>query len=155
MAQETTPDVLSGQPVDFPDANTPGWTREVLRSDIHTISQANRRFCDFLRQSHVNEETLFAVKLGLEEALANAVKHGNQRDPGKTVVFRHLVTPQYIAVTVTDQGEGFNLGAVPDPTLDENLEVPHGRGIMLMRAYLDHVSYNAAGTQVCMLKLRP
>ena len=58
-------------------------------------------------------------------------------------------------VAVEDEGQGFDPSAVPDPTADENLELPHGRGLVLMRAYMDEVSFNAKGNRVTMRKKAP
>jgi serine/threonine-protein kinase RsbW len=62
------------------------------------------------------------------------------------------IDPRRAIITVTDQGEGFNPAVVPDPTIDENLEKPSGRGIMLMRAYMDEVCFNNRGNQVRLVK---
>ena len=56
--------------------------------------------------------------------------------------------------TITDEGPGFHLSEVPDPTADENLERPCGRGLMLIRAFMDEVSYNESGNQVRLVKRR-
>jgi len=98
------------------------------------------------------QSALFAIKLAVEEALNNAIKHGNGFDARKTVEVVFRVDPQEVEVTITDQGKGFEPDSVPDPTRDENLEKPCGRGIMLMRAYMDKVQYNEAGNQVRMVK---
>ncbi|MBN1511698.1 MAG: ATP-binding protein [Phycisphaerae bacterium] len=98
------------------------------------------------------EETLFAVKLALEEAMTNAVKHGNGCDPNKRVTVRYLVTDEKIEVIVCDEGGGFEPSGVPDPTTPDRLPLPNGRGIMLMRAYMDHVAYRRNGTEVYMMK---
>jgi len=97
-------------------------------------------------------DAVFAVKLALEEALINAVKHGNRDDPAKTVTIEYDVDAREVRIAVTDEGEGFRPADVPDPTADENLECPTGRGIMLMRAYMDRVDYNRQGNSVRMVK---
>src|SRR5687768_14154252 len=79
------------------------------------------------------EEDKFGIHLSVEEALMNAIKHGNQRDPEKFVFVEYRLSDTALFVQVEDQGEGFNPEEVPDPTLDENLELPSGRGLMLMR----------------------
>lgn len=99
-----------------------------------------------------SEETLFAVKLALEEAMTNAVKHGNGCDPRKHVKVRYLVTEEKIEVIVEDEGRGFKPDGVPDPTTPDRLPLPNGRGIMLMRAYMDNVHYRRNGTEVYMMK---
>jgi len=100
------------------------------------------------------ESALFAIKLALEEALNNAIKHGNAGAPQKHIEVLFEVGPDQASITITDQGDGFDPSTVPDPTADENLEKPSGRGIMLMRAYMDEVRYNRKGNQVRMVKRR-
>src|SRR5690348_9714667 len=72
------------------------------------------------------EEDNFGVHLATEEALMNAIKHGNQRDESKSVTFRYKISPTSLWMQIEDEGPGFDPAAVPDPTLDENLEVPSG-----------------------------
>ncbi len=97
-------------------------------------------------------EAVFAIKLALEEALTNAIKHGNRRDPAKMVRFEYTISPTRTEIRIVDEGGGFDPTDLPDPTADENLECPTGRGIMLMRAYMDHVEFNACGNAVRMIK---
>ncbi len=80
---------------------------------------------------------IFGVRLALEEALVNAIKHGNGLDPNKEVFVICQISHDKVRVVIEDQGPGFRLEDVPDPTEDENLEKPGGRGIMLMRAFLE------------------
>jgi serine/threonine-protein kinase RsbW len=94
------------------------------------------------------------VRLGLEEALVNAVRHGNRGDPRKRVRVRYRVAPQEVWAEVEDEGPGFDPGAVPDPTGPERLERPGGRGLLLMRHYLSSVSYNERGNAVTLRKRR-
>ncbi len=98
------------------------------------------------------ENTAFAIKLALEEAVSNAFRHGNKCDPRKRIFVRYEVTPDRIVIEVQDEGDGFDPCCVPDPTQPEFIDRPHGRGIMLMRAYLDAVEYNASGNVVRLLK---
>ena len=93
----------------------------------------------------------FAVRLAIEEAIVNGFRHGNAGDPGKTVRFECEITEDMIRVEVVDQGPGFNPEGVPDPTDEANLEVPSGRGIMLMRAYMTEVDYLPPGNRVRMV----
>jgi serine/threonine-protein kinase RsbW len=99
-----------------------------------------------------SEAATFAIKLALEEAINNAIKHGNRYDPNKVVDLTFQVGPDKAVVTVTDQGDGFDPASLADPTADENLEKPTGRGVMLMQAYMDEVRFNEKGNQVLMVK---
>jgi len=98
-------------------------------------------------------DAVFGINLSLEEALTNAVRHGNAGDPDKTVTIRYFVDAERVVVMVRDEGNGFRPEAVPDPTADENLERPSGRGLMLMQSYLSQVTYSPRGNEVWMLKL--
>lgn len=90
----------------------------------------------------------FAVRLAWEEAISNAIHHGNQdRADGRIEVAYH-VEPQRLLIRVTDEGAGFDPSAVIDPTLDENLECPSGRGLLLMRAYMTRVEIPPPGNTV-------
>lgn len=97
---------------------------------------------------------IFGVRLALEEALVNAIKHGNGLDPKKEVFVLCQISQEMVRVVIEDQGAGFRLQDVPDPTDDENLEKPGGRGIMLMRAFLSVVEYNERGNRVVLEKHR-
>jgi len=99
-----------------------------------------------------NEEALFAVRLAVEEALANAIRHGNHADARKRVLVRYAVSDRQIDVHVSDEGKGFDPSRVPDPTAAENLQLPSGRGIMLMRAYMTKVEFNGRGNEVHLVK---
>lgn len=92
------------------------------------------------------------VMLAVEEALINAIKHGNQHDPDKIVTIVHTITPTEFAITIEDQGHGFNPLAVPDPCLFDNLEKPSGRGLLLMRHYLTSVEFSSKGNSVRLIK---
>jgi len=100
-----------------------------------------------------DEEMVFALRLSLEEALSNAIRHGNKGDAYKKVKVRYLINSDIIDIYVEDEGSGFNPRDVPDPTAQENLSNPSGRGIMLMRAYMNKVEYNAAGNVIHLVKL--
>ena len=95
-------------------------------------------------------------RVGLTEALSNAMLYGNAHDPSKSVVVEISVAAGHLRATVRDQGAGFDPGAVPDPTRPENLSRPCGRGLFLMRQLLDEVWYNDRGNEVTLvLRLDP
>ena len=99
-----------------------------------------------------DDEALFALRLSLEEALTNAIRHGNNRDVKKKIQIKYCVDNEAIEVRVTDEGGGFRPEDVPDPTAEENIARPSGRGIMLMKAYMDKVLYNRDGNEVYMVR---
>ncbi len=124
----------------------------VITSEWKAARQAEQRLLKEVARHGYSETAIFAIRLALEEALANAIRHGNRSDPAKKVEINYEIDDHRALITITDQGDGFNPSQVPDPTTDENLAKENGRGIMLMRAYMDEVHYNARGNQVQILK---
>jgi serine/threonine-protein kinase RsbW len=106
-----------------------------------------------LHARHINDHDVFSIKLALEEALVNAIKHGNQMDRTKKVHIAYQLLPDRFHVQITDDGPGFDPSDVPDPTAFENLERPCGRGLMLMRHYMTEVAFNERGNRVTMSKV--
>ena len=127
-------------------------TNCVIPSDPRAARRLAEEILSRVRSRGYGKEVCFAIRLALEEALINAIKHGNRSDPDKKVRVCAEVGEDLTAITVADEGEGFNPDSVPDPTADENLEKPCGRGIMLMRAYMDEVRFNDRGNEVRMIK---
>lgn len=101
------------------------------------------------------EASKFAVRLAVEEALSNAFHHGHRELASTPVRLEYRIDAQRVVITVEDQGPGFDPGTVPDPTLDENLERPSGRGLMLIRAFMTRVTFNARGNLITMEYERP
>ena len=87
----------------------------------------------------------FAVRMVLEEAIVNAIKHGHHNDPGKEVEVRYRLGADHLLFEVEDEGRGFDPGQVPDATAPENLQRPSGRGLLLIRHYSTWVRHNAQG----------
>lgn len=98
------------------------------------------------------DNAAFAIKLALEEAMTNAFRHGNRRDPSKHITVQYDVTKDRVEIVVQDEGDGFDPDQIPDPTQFEFIDRPHGRGIMLMRSYLDEVVFSDGGSSVRLVK---
>ena len=124
----------------------------VIPSDVQVIRRVALEVLDVVTHCGYDETSAFGIRLALEEALYNAIRHGNRMDPAKLVELNYDIDRSRAILTVTDQGEGFDPASVPDPTTDENIEKPCGRGIMLMRAYMDQVSFNPRGNEVRLVK---
>jgi len=126
-----------------------------MPSEIKAVSPLVDRLMRLIGGSHcVAGEEPF-VELAIEEALNNAVVHGNRMDPQKLVRIRcHCDPGKGISLVVKDQGQGFDPNAVPNPLSPENLNADHGRGIRLMRVAMDEVSFEHGGTEVHMRKAR-
>ena len=126
----------------------------VIPSEPGAASTARETILSEVKRQQFPEEDTFAIKLALEEALANAIKHGNQNDPARKVTVRYAVTPQQVIIIVRDEGPGFAPDNIPDCTAPERLPLPDGRGIMLIRSYMDEVCYRDNGREVYLMKRR-
>lgn len=101
-----------------------------------------------------SKDDIFAVHLALEEAFINAVKHGNKMDPAKKVKIEYSVGPDKVEVSVTDEGDGFDPQTVPDPRSGKNLYKPEGRGLFLIKSYMDMVRFNEQCNCVYMVRYK-
>jgi serine/threonine-protein kinase RsbW len=135
------------------DADLPATAELAFPSDPAEARRVQDRIEQLLRSHHVPDRDVFCVKLALEEALINAIKHGNRMDRAKTVRLVYRLSAGRFEVSVTDEGPGFDPAVVPDCTAPENLERPSGRGLMLMRHYMTQVDYNDRGNGVTMHKV--
>lgn len=124
--------------------------RFVLANARGDIEQAERAILDAIERHGYGASCAFGVRIALEEALSNAFKHGNGDDPVKTVTLDCRVDEKCIRIEIEDQGQGFDPGSVPDPTEQENLEIPAGRGLMLMRSFMTEVTIPPPGNRVEM-----
>jgi serine/threonine-protein kinase RsbW len=128
-----------------------------LRQSFPSRGEAISPFVDQLmhfiarfRDVHSSEA---GIELALREALANAVIHGNHEDPHKRVFIScRCTTNGEVSIKIQDEGQGFESGAVPDPTTVENRLRTSGRGIYLMRTFMDDVHFEERATVVCMHK---
>jgi serine/threonine-protein kinase RsbW len=123
-----------------------------IQSDLPATRDVQKQILDAVKHHHYSESTLHAIHLALEEGLINAVKHGNKHDAKKTVHIEAKVTDKATEIIIEDQGGGFARKEVPDPCAKENLLKPSGRGILLMEAYMDKVTYSLGGRRVRMIK---
>jgi len=124
----------------------------VIPSDPVEARRVQEHIEQLLLASPCEPKDLFSIKLALEEAMVNAIKHGNQYDRNKKVEIAYQVTSERFIICITDEGGGFDPADVPDPTAVENLERPCGRGLMLMKHYMSEVDYNKRGNSVQMAK---
>lgn len=121
-------------------------------SDFASARSVQRQLLTEVAKHGYDKAAAFAIRLAVEEGMNNALKHGTRMDPAKSVEVELDIDPRRAVVTVTDGGDGFDPNCVPDPTNDENLRKPRGRGLMLMKAYMDEMRFNDRGNQVTMMK---
>ena len=123
------------------------------RDQIGALQDLVVEYAEELGYSH---GARFALRLAMEEAIANAFRHGHRDLPDDTPIdIEYTISDDSIRLSVADKGPGFSPQSVPDPTLDENLEIPGGRGLVLMRAYMTRIVHNEAGNRVEMELRRP
>ena len=126
-----------------------------LPSRQDSVTEAANALTDALEQAGLPESLTFDVRLALQEALVNAVEHGNRLDETKRVHVTCDKTDDAVTLVVRDEGDGFDPGGVPDPTLPENILREHGRGLFLMRRLCDEVRFNPKGNTVTVVKKIP
>jgi serine/threonine-protein kinase RsbW len=100
------------------------------------------------------DESIRKMKVVLTELLANAIYHGNKKDYTKKITIGHVTTKENTKVSVMDEGEGFDINRLPDPTLPENLEKDCGRGVFIVRNYADAIATNDKGNRITICKNR-
>jgi serine/threonine-protein kinase RsbW len=125
-----------------------------IPSDTLQGHEVQERILNLLEEYAFAMKDLFGVKLALEEAIVNAIKHGNGMDPSKSVYVKCEVDHERVRIIIEDEGPGFDPSNVPDPTDDDNLDKPSGRGLMLMKAFMTTIEYNARGNRVLLEKVR-
>ncbi len=135
-------------------SKTPFSSSMVVESIPSAIAGVCRQILPKLEGSSFSQEDVFAVHLALEEAFVNAVKHGNKMDPTKEIKIEYSICPDKIEISITDDGEGFDPESVPDPRVGKNLYMSEGRGLLLMRSYMDAVRFNQQGNSVYMVRYK-
>src|SRR4051812_1955012 len=128
-----------------------GVVRATIPSDYIAGRDVQQAIMNEVLKHNFGTETVFAIRIALEEAIVNAIKHGNRLDPGKKVFVEAKVTPKRAEITIEDQGEGFQRHCVPDPTAEENLYKCSGRGVLLIESYMDS-EWSQGGRRVRMVK---
>lgn len=107
-----------------------------------------------LRHTGMDDEFVERLGLAIREAVANGVQHGNKEDPEKRVAVSFVFSTEEIAISIRDEGEGFDLDGLPDPLAPENLFKPRGRGILLMNSFMDEVDFEFDGGKGTVVRLR-
>ena len=148
------------QPPRDPNGNAPGGSAprhtatHRFQYNPQRLREVEAELLDAVGKEGYSDVATFAIRLALEEAVVNAFKHGNRGRSGSSIELQWEVRPDRVTTEVADQGAGFDPEDVPDPLAPENLELPSGRGIMLMKQYMTEVAYNEAGNRVTMVYRR-
>ena len=126
----------------------------VIQSILSQGQDVCKKVIAELTEFGFSQENIFSIHLAMEEAFINAIEHGNKMDPAKEVSVDYTVSEEKVEISITDQGDGFDPDSVPDPRCGENLYKPSGRGLLLMKSYMDTVEFSEEGKRVKMVKRR-
>ncbi|MGH7577347.1 MAG: ATP-binding protein [Longimicrobiales bacterium] len=125
-----------------------------LPNDLQVIERSVEYLMERGGELGFNHDRLrLNLRVGVSEALANAMLYGNCRDPGKRVLLEARLSPAAITIRVTDEGCGFDPDRLDDPTLPANRWRVGGRGIFLIRKLMDRVEFNERGNSIEMMLL--
>ena len=120
-----------------------------LETNPETINIVSGRIDDICNELSIQEEYYGNILIAVTEAVNNAMNHGNKNDKNKFVYFScEQLQNGYLSFTIEDEGIGFDVNSLPDPTLPENLEKESGRGVFLMEHLSDEINYSNEGRKV-------
>ncbi len=124
-----------------------------IESDPNNLITVEEFVNYFSIELHLSNEKIAGLLLAVTEAVTNAIIHANKCDKDKTVTVTAIKENNQLKVIVKDQGTGFDPDSVPDPTEPENLLKDSGRGLYLMKIYMDDLKYNVTpdGTETILI----
>jgi len=119
-----------------------------IQSKIENINIIEKLIDEVSEEAKINSEIYGKMLIATVEAVNNSIVHGNKEDETKTVTVTFSINDDKISIFIQDEGPGFNFQRVPDPTIPENIENIHGRGVYLMRHLADNVLFHEDGQKV-------
>jgi serine/threonine-protein kinase RsbW len=136
------------------DRNVTKRVSYTLASTLESVNRAESIAADTAARVGFNEDDQSNIAMAVREATVNAVLHGNAYDPDKKVLVVYENTDDALVITITDQGKGLDPVDLPDPLAPENLMKGSGRGIFLIRAFMDEVKFTnkQPGTEITLIK---
>src|SRR3954465_14303397 len=135
--------------------HTPETVERMLDSTLDSVDHAEELAVKMAETAGVDEDDLMKVGMAVRECMVNAVVHGNRYNANKKVRFAIASDKERFTVVIADEGEGFDFDSVPDPLAPENLLKTSGRGIFLMRSFMDDFQMRhleSGGTEVTLVK---
>jgi serine/threonine-protein kinase RsbW len=125
-----------------------------LDSTLETVDSAEQAATRIAADNGFDEDEVMQIAMAVREAAVNAVLHGNAYDPGKKVTLDFERTAGDLVITIRDQGAGLDPAKIPDPLAPENLLKTSGRGIFLIRSFMDEVQIHPSltGTEIKLVK---
>ncbi len=131
-----------------------GRLRLQLTSTMESVAEVEATAERLTQEAGMDEDEAFKVVMAVREAAVNAVLHGNGYDPGKKIQASFENTGSALIITIADEGEGLDPDTLPDPLAPENILRGTGRGIFLIRSFLDEVHFRQLhpGTELTLIK---
>jgi serine/threonine-protein kinase RsbW len=136
-------------------SHTPEAVERMMDSTLESVDSAEELAVGMAERAGIDEDELIKIGMAVRESMVNAVVHGNRYNANKKVRFSIQVGPEQFTIRVGDEGEGFDFNSIPDPLAEENLMKTSGRGIFLMRSFMDDFKMrrlDSGGTEVTLMK---
>lgn len=123
-----------------------------IPSDIKYIRKVSSGILKWLEPRKLDDHVIFDIRLCVEEMVRNAIVHGNNSDSGLNVLIKYWLEGDRLIIEVEDEGPGFDIDKVPDPTTEENIMKGSGRGVHIARELMDKMEFNDKGNKVRLTK---
>ncbi len=117
-------------------------------SELKTLNEVEKLIDEIISEFNISSELYGKVQVAIIEAVNNAILHGNKLNSSKKVTLNYIIESDLLKFVIKDEGRGFDMENIPDPTLPENIEKSHGRGIFLMKHLCDKIAFNNNGAEV-------
>jgi serine/threonine-protein kinase RsbW len=130
----------------------------VIPSRLEALESVQQLVTEVAQEYQLSDDFAYWIELSISESMINAIRHGNHCDPSKSAHLRISMNGSEIEIIVEDQGTGFSLESLADPTETKNLLKPSGRGILIIRSFMDEVKLSACeggGSRLRMVKRVP
>jgi serine/threonine-protein kinase RsbW len=140
--------------MDEPNAMNATRVSYTLESSLESVGKVEQAATEAAAKLGFDPNECGHIGMSIREATINAIVHGNRYDPAKHVTVSLESTTSALSITVRDQGSGLDPSTIPDPLAPENLLKPSGRGVFLIRSFMDEIRFQNAspGTEVVMIK---
>jgi len=119
-----------------------------IPSDMTNLFRAEQLIDTIAEDLKIGDELYGNISVCVVEAVSNAIQHGNKFDVTKIVILNYEYTESDLTFVIEDEGKGFNMESVPDPTLPENVENIKGRGIFLITHLSDKIEFDKMGAKI-------
>ena len=116
--------------------------------NVDRIYEVEKEILDDIYSKSYDEDAIFAIRLAMDEAIVNAIKHGHNNDESKEIKIEYIGDETKVCISIEDEGEGFDYNGIVDPRFEDALHRTHGRGIFLIQQFMSQVSFNPVGNRI-------